>query len=215
MARDEACRGGGGTAGTVLSAARLSAELALAALAVAAAGAGFHVLSVALARRFGHGVWSWTSMLEADTARREVVMLPLERDSVSRRHRDVNGAFLLGTFVLLAAFPLTYLQYLGTSRRVCLGLFGGIALAYLTVEIGYVALGVVDSKFISVLGFLWLYASLLVVCPRGSSVPRQALRQLLVVLGGNILALNVASTSSVRASSLASCSLAANQSKNR
>jgi hypothetical protein len=214
MESDEACRGGNQVA-VVLSAARLSAELAVAALAAAAAAAGFHALNVALLRGFGHGVWEGWSMLDVDTARREVVMLTLERDSISRRHRDVNGAFLLSTFVLLAALPLTYMQYLGTSRRICLGLFGGIALAYLMVEIGYVALGVLDSKLIAVFGFVWLYAALRVVCPRGSSVPRQALRQMLVVLGGNVLTVYIGSSHNVRPHSFARLLLAANQSKYR
>ncbi len=49
-----------------------------------------------------------------------------------------------------------------------------------------------------VIGFLWLYAVLRVLCPSGSAVPRQALRLMFIVSIGAIFTQNVASSRNVR-----------------
>ena len=75
---------------------------------------------------------------------------------------------------------------------------GAMALSYLTLELGYVVLGVgAFLTFGPVIGFMWLYAVLRVLCPSGSAVPRQALRQMLIVSIGVILCANVAQSRSV------------------
>ena len=188
----------GGHAVAVLAAARLSVELALAALAALAAAWVYTVGNDLLITGPGHGAWVTAPLYGVDYVHREVVIMHREPNSISRRHLAVNGASLLGNFVLLCAFPLAYTQYLGASRRVCLAMVGAMALSYLTVELGYVVLGVgAFGTFQIVFGFMWLYAVLRVLCPSGSAVPRQALRQMLIVSIGNILCQNVAQSRSV------------------
>ena len=181
-----------------LAAARLSVELALAALAALAAAWVYVVLNDLLVVGFGRGAWSTAPLYGVDYVHREVVIMYREPNSISRRHRETNAAGLLGTFVLLCAFPFAYMQYLGASRRVCSAMVGAMALSYLTVELGWVVLGVgAFWTFHVVLGFVWLYAVLRVLCPSGSAVPRQALRQMLIVSIGTILCQNVAQSRSV------------------
>jgi hypothetical protein len=68
-----------------------------------------------------------------------------------------------------------------------------IALSYSFLELGYVVLGVqLFNHYQLVIGFMWLYAALRVLCPSGSAVPRQALRQLAVLSIGNMLVHKVA-----------------------
>ena len=122
-----------------------------------------------------------------------------EPDSLSRRHRETNVACLVSSFVLLCAFPLAYMQYLGASRRVCLAMLCAIALSYFSLELGFVVLGLQPfSAYQVVFGFMWLFAVLRVICPSGSAVPRQALRQMLVLCVGNFLYRNVAHSRNVR-----------------
>ena len=188
----------GGHAVAVLDAARLSVELALAALAALAAAWVYMVVSELLVVGPGRGAWCTAPLYGVDYVHREVVIMHREPDSISRRHRETNGACLLGTFVLLCAFPFAYMQYLGASRRVCSAMVGAMALSCLTVELGWVVLGVgAFWTFHVVLGFVWLYAVLRVLCPSGSAVPRQALRQMLIVFIGNILCQNVSQSHSV------------------
>ena len=189
----------GGHAVTVLDAARLSVELALAALAALAAAWVYNHVTDLLLVGPGHGAWLTAPLYGVDYVHREVVIMHREPNSMSRRHREVNGTCLLGTFVLLCAFPFAYMQYLGASRRVFWAMVGAMALSYLTVELGWVVLGV-DAfwTFQVVFGFMWLYAVLRVLCPSGSAVPRQALRQMLIVSIGVILCNNVAQSRSVR-----------------
>ena len=188
----------GGHAVAVLDAARLSVELALAALAALAAAWVCNLGTDLLIVSPGRGVWSTAPLYGVDYVHREVVIMYREPNSISRRHRETNAAGLLGTFVLLCAFPFAYMQYLGASRRVCSAMVGAMALSYLTVELGWVVLGV-GAFWTShaVLGFVWLYAVLRVLCPSGSAVPRQALRQMLIVSIGTILCQNVAHSHSV------------------
>jgi hypothetical protein len=189
----------GGHAVAVLAAARLSVELALAALAAPAAAWVYTLVRELLVVGPGRGAWVTAPLYGVDYMHREVVIMHQEPNSMSRRHREVNGACLLATFVLLCAFPFAYMQYLGASRRVCSAMVGAMALSYLTFELGYVVLGVgAFSSFHIVFGFMWLYAVLRVLCPSGSAVPRQALRQMLIVSIGVILCTNVAQSHSVR-----------------
>ncbi len=182
----------------VLAAARLSVEFAPTALSALAAAWVYTVVSELLVTGPGYGAWVTAPLFGVDYVHREVVIMHREPNSISRRHREVNGAGLLAAFLLLCAFPFAYMQYLGASRRVCSAMVGTIALSYLTLELGYVVLGV-DAFFnySVVFGFMWLYAVLHVLCHRGSAVPRQALRQMLVVSIGNILCQNIAQSRSV------------------
>jgi hypothetical protein len=183
----------------VLAAARLSVELALAALAALAAAWVYMLVSELLVVGPGRGAWVTAPLYDVDYVHREVVIMHREPDSMSRRHREVNGACLLATFVVMCAFPFAYMQYLGASRRVCSAKVGAMALSYLTVELGWVVLGVgAFWSFQVVFGFMWLYAVLRVLCPSGSAVPRQALRQMLIVSFCAIFVQNVAQSHSVR-----------------
>jgi hypothetical protein len=187
----------------VLDAARLSVELALAALATLAAAWVYTVVTELLIVGPGHGAWHTAPLYGVDYVHREVVIMYQEPNSMSRRHRETNGACLLATFALLCAFPLAYMQYLGTSRPVCSAMVGAMALSYLTLELGNVVLGVtLFGSYEVVFGFMWLYAILRVHCPSGSAVPRQALRQMLIVSIGTILCQNVAQSRSVRVRAL-------------
>ena len=188
----------GGHAVAVLAAVRLSVELALAALAALAAVWVYVVLNDLLNTGPGLGAWPTAPLYDVDYVHREVVIMHREPTSIFRRHREVNGACLLATFVLLCAFPLAYTQYLGASRRVSSAMVGAMALSYWTVELGWVVLGVtLFGSYQVVFGFMWLYAVLRVLCPSGSAVPRQALRQMLIVSIGTILCQNVAQSRSV------------------
>jgi hypothetical protein len=190
-ASDEPARGGSGTVNAARAAARLSAELALAALASGLVGAAFHVLQLFSIKNAARGVWSSTPMHNVDYARREIVIVHLEANTMSRRHREVNEVGWSWTFVILCSFPLAYAQFLGASRQVCVWMAGAVALAYVSLEVGWVVLGVRPiSTYIPVVGFLWMYAALRALCPSGSLIPRQALRQLLVLVVGNFLVWN-------------------------
>jgi hypothetical protein len=189
----------GGHAMSVQAAARLSVELALASLAALAASSVHVVLLDLLIVGPGRGAWALAPLHDVDFKHREVVILDREPNSISRRHREVNVLGLHLTFVQLCTFPLAFTQYLGASRRVCSAMVGAMALSYLTVELGYVVLGVtLIATFAVVFGFMWLYAVLRVLCPSGSGVPRQALRQMLIVSIGAIFVTNVASSRDVR-----------------
>jgi hypothetical protein len=198
-AGEERGSGGGGHALPVLTAMRLSAETALAALASLIAAWISVTLTHMLVMGPGRGAWQTAPLYGVDYVHRSAVVMYREPDSISRRHRETNGASLLGHFLLLCAFPLAYVQYLGASRRVCRWVTGAVFLAYLTLEIGKVVLGVnAMGGYSAGLGFMFLYAALRVLCPSGSAVPRQALRTMLVITIGNILCMNVPSSRSVR-----------------
>lgn len=137
----------GGHAVAVLAAARLSVELALAALAALAAAWVYTVGNDLLITGPGHGAWVTAPLYGVDYVHREVVIMHREPNSISRRHLAVNGASLLGNFVLLCAFPLAYTQYLGASRRVCLAMVGAMALSYLTLELGIVNTTTTTPRF--------------------------------------------------------------------
>ena len=182
-----------------LAAARLSVELALAALAALAAASVYSLIGTLLIVGPGRGAWVTAPLYDVDYVHREVVIMHREPNSISRRHRETNGACLLATFVLLCAFPLAYVQYLGASRRAFWAMVGAMALSYSTLELGSVVLGVTPfGSYQVVFGFMWLYAALRVHCPSGSAVPRQALRQMLIVTIGSILCNNVAQSRGVR-----------------
>jgi hypothetical protein len=187
-----------GHALTARAAVRLIAEMVLAALAATAANlVGDSVTAEQI--KSARGAWHTSVFYGVDYVHREVVIMDQEPDSLSRRHRETNVASLLASFLLLCAFPLAYMQYLGASRRVCLAMLCAIALSYFTLELGYVVLGLQPfGAYQFVFGFMWLYAVLRVICPSGSAVPRQALRQMLVLCIGNFLTRNVARSRNVR-----------------
>ncbi len=186
--------------GAALSAARLSGELALAALAAAGAGALYMWLQFVLGRAYGPGSWTFAALLDADYVAREPVILWADPDSVARRSREINQALLLSELLMVCAFPLAYMQYLGCrSWRVCAGTAATIALSIAVLEIGYVVLNVYAmSAFIGLLSLLVLYATLRVLCPKDSAVPRQALRQMLIVCIGSVIVRYAPDVSSVR-----------------
>ncbi len=183
----------GGHALAVLAAARLSVELALVAIVVMAAGCAYGLTTAQLVSGAGRGAWLNAPLYGVDYVHREAVIMYLEPDSISRRHRETNVAGLLGVFILICSWPLAYTQYLGASRRVFGAMVCVIALSYTSLELGYVVLGVrLFFDYLTVIGFMWLYAALRVLCPSGSTVPRQALRQLAVLSIGNFIVMNVA-----------------------
>ncbi len=191
-ASDEPAAGGHPLA--VRAAARLSVELALAALVALAAACVFDLATTQLLLSGAARSASWlTSLIDVDYVHRKAVIMTQEPDSISRRHRATNVTGLLMTFVLMCSWPLAYMQYLGASRRAFGAMVCVIALSYSFLELGYVVLGVrLFGQYRSVIGFMWLYAALRVLCPSGSAVPRQALRQLAVLSIGNMLVMNVA-----------------------
>ncbi len=182
----------GGHALAVRAAARLSVELALAALVPLAAVSSYAKASQ-LVSGLARGAWWLAPLYGVDYVHREAVIMYLEPDSISRRHRETNVGVLLGVFVMMCSWPLAYMQYLGASRRAFGAMVCVIALSYSFLELGYVVLGVrLFFQFQSVIGFMFIYAALRVLCPSGSAVPRQALRQLAVLSIGNILITSVA-----------------------
>ena len=100
----------GSHAVAVLDAARLSVELALSALAALAVVWVYVVLLDLLIVGPGHGAFVNAPLYDVDDEHREVVIMHREPNSMSRRHREVNGGCLLAVFVLLCAFPLAYTQ---------------------------------------------------------------------------------------------------------
>jgi hypothetical protein len=184
----------GGNALAVRAAARLSVELALAALVALAAACTYDLASTQLILSgAARSAFSLAPLLDVDYVHREAVIMTREPDSISRRHRMTNVAALLLTFVMMCSWPLAYMQYLGASRRAFGAMVCVIALSYSFLELGYVVLGVqLFTQYQTVIGFMLLYAALRVLCPSGSEVPRQALRQLAVLSVVNIFAMNVA-----------------------
>ncbi len=183
----------GGHALAVRAAARLSVELALAALVPLAAACAFELATTQLISGPASGAWWTAPFFGVDYVHREAVIMYQEPDSIPRRHRETNVACLVATFVLTCSWPLAYMQYLGASRRAFGAMVCVIALSYSFLELGCVVLGVrIFLDYLPVIGFMWLYAALRVLCPSGSAVPRQALRQLAVISIGNVLVMNVA-----------------------
>ena len=184
----------GGHALAVRAAARLSVELALAALVALAAACVFDLATTQLLLSGAARSASWlTPLIDVDYVHRKAVIMYQEPDSISQRHRATNVAGLLITFVMMCSWPLAYMQYLGASRRAFGAMVCVIALSYSFLELGYVVLGVrLFTDYSPVIVFMWLYAALRVLCPSGSAVPRQALRQLAVLSIGNMLVMNVA-----------------------
>ncbi len=194
---------GSGTVIAARAAARLSAELALAGLVLAAVGAAYHMLSIFNIKNAARGVWEATPLHNVDYVRREIVIMTSEPNTMSQRYRKVNEVGWSWTFVLLCSFPLAYAQFLGASRQVCVWMAGAVALAYISLEVGYVVLGVeLFSGFQMVVGFLWMYAALRALCPSGSIVSRQVLRQLLVLVAGNYIVWNFPASRTVSTTGL-------------
>jgi hypothetical protein len=202
-ASDEPARRGSGLVIAARAAARLSAELALAALPAAAVVAALHMLANFSMKNAARGVWPSTPLHNADYLRREIVFVSSEPDTMSKRHRSTNEVGWSWHFVLLCSFPLAYAQFLGASRQVCVWMAGAVALAYVSLEVGWVVLGIgLMGYYSSVVGFLWMYGALRALCPSGSIIPRQALRQLLVLVVGNYLVWNFPASRTVSTAGL-------------
>jgi hypothetical protein len=127
----------------VRAAARLSAELALAALVALAAACAFDLATTqVILSGATRGSRLFHCFYGVDYVHRAAVIVYLEPDSISRRHREINVAWVLSAFVLMCSWPLAYIQYLGASRRAFGAMVGVIALSYSFLELGYVVLGV-------------------------------------------------------------------------
>jgi hypothetical protein len=95
--------------------------------------------------------------------------------------------------------PVCYVAYLGASLKVCCVVLGSAVLAFTVTSAGFVVSG--NAAFLMyspALGFASLVVALKLICPRNSTIPRHALKQALVFMVGNVLALNVIHETTVR-----------------
>ncbi len=112
------------------------------------------------------------------------------------------GVVLAGTWfqtLALFCFPVCYVAYLGASLKVCCVVLGSAVIAFMVSSVGFV----VSEKiaFISYcppLGFALLVAALKLICPRNSKIPTHAIKQVLVLMVGNVLVMNVIPEKTVR-----------------
>jgi hypothetical protein len=170
-----------------------------AALVAVPAGAAYffgHDLSVA---SLGEGVEN--SYAFRDTARmqrREPYTVEFDWSTTTARW----GRVLTLTWdltVFLFCFPVCYVAYLGASLKVCCVVLGSAVLAFMVSSVGFV----VSEKYAFILysgalGFALLVAALKLICPRNSKIPRQALKQALVLMVGSVLVTNVIPEKTVR-----------------
>jgi hypothetical protein len=190
-----------GTAGQagMAPAALLSATLALAAAVPLCAAALYNAGAVALQSWSGRGVYASVSFEGVDYARREPVIILLDLSTAHNRFMGSNVALLLSIITLLVSFPFAFAQYLGASRRVCAFLMGSSATAWALMNVGWVVFGIgAFLTYLVLVGFITLYLSLRMVSPRGSQVPKQALRTMIIVAIGNVLLQSVPNQANVR-----------------
>jgi hypothetical protein len=175
----------------LFAAVRLSIEFALAALVTVPLAALYDKARLALQLRFGRGVFVLASF-DVDYVHRERVIVTEDHSTVWARHKMLNGALPVSCLVLYCTFPFVYAQYLGGTRRVYAMLAGAAALTWGSVELGFVVLGIEEIySYAPLLGFVILAAVLRLVCPTGSRVPAQALKQMVLVGAGNVLMVHV------------------------
>jgi hypothetical protein len=104
-----------------------------------------------------------------------------------------------GQTILLFFFPVCYVAYFGGFAKIRRAALGSALLALMIVWLGYTITG--SNEFLSyspALGFAVLIMALRLGCPRSSKVPRQAIKQALALLVGNVLLNNVIPETGVR-----------------
>jgi hypothetical protein len=122
---------------------------------------------------------------------REVFTVDFDWSTPAARWQRVR-AQLFQQVVCNFHLAIFYTIYLGASAKVCCVVLGSAVVATASASLAYYLSGV--SAFVSyspVLGGCLLVAALILVCPRGSKIHRQAFKQLLVVMMGNALLVNV------------------------
>jgi hypothetical protein len=157
---------------------------------------------------FGSGVVRTFGLRDAAVVERREINF--DRSTSSARWQTALESLWSQT-VVLSSFPICYLAYLGMSLQASCLTLGSAMLTFATASTAFVATGsVVWMNYSAVLGFALLVAALRFMCPRGSTIPRQALKQALVVMAGNALVMNVIAETTVRRSRAtpAPCSLA-------
>jgi hypothetical protein len=103
--------------------------------------------------------------------------------------------------VVLFFFPVCYVAYLGSSLRVCCLAFGSVALAFTVASAGFMLSGkLAFLQYSPGFVFALLTLALKLLCPRGSKIPTQAIKQALVLMVGNLLVMNVIPETTVRES---------------
>ncbi len=116
-----------------------------------------------------------------------------------RGQKFLNAVWQLA--VMLLFFPVCYVAYLGSSLRMCCLAFGSVALAFTVASAGFMLSGkIAFLQYSPVLGFALLTVALKLLCPRGSKIPTQAIKQALVLMVGGFLVLNVIPETTVRES---------------
>jgi hypothetical protein len=169
-------------------------------LAVPAGAAEFLVDDLTVAT-FGKGVHMIAAFRdEARMERHEPFTVDFDWGTPAAR-----GQYVLASVweqaVALFFFPVCYVAYLGSSLRVCCLAFGSVALAFTVASAGFMLSGKRAFLLYSpVLGFALLTIALKLLCPRGSKIPTQAIKQALVLMVGNLLVMNVIPETTVRES---------------
>ncbi len=172
-------------------AVHLSVKFAFFALVTVPVTALYDYARVAMQLRFGHGVFVLSSF-DVDYVNRERVIVTEDHSTMWARHKMLNGALPVSCLVLYCSFAFVYAQYLGGSRYTRAKVASAAALTWGLVELGFVVLGIeAVYSYAPLLAFVVLFAVLRLVCPAGSKVPTQVIRQMFVVGVGNWLMINV------------------------
>jgi hypothetical protein len=185
---------------TVRSALWLSLVCAATAAVVAVpAGALEFLVNDAAWKTFGNGV-DFSSCFNdpGPMLRREPYTCRVDRSSAGRR-----GTYLLGgglqQMIVLGLFPLSYALYLGSSRRAYALMSLPVVLTFLVIVVGFVFSGYfVFFNYSAVFGCFFLCIVLWRLCPHGSRVPMQAVKQSVLLLLWNVLVMNVIPERTVR-----------------
>jgi hypothetical protein len=122
---------------------------------------------------------------------REVFTVDFDMSTPAARWRRVMAQLwqeVLCTFYI----PMFYTVYLGATAKVCCVVLGSAVVSLASASLAYVLFGVpAFLTYSPMLGACLLMAALTLVCPCGSKIPRQALKQSLVVMMGNAFLVNV------------------------
>jgi hypothetical protein len=198
--REGSRRSLGVTWGEVRVAAWLSVVCAItAALVAVPAGAAELLVPAQIWATFGEGVSRKETFRDrVRMERREPFIVDFDWSTPrTRSQHALAGAW--NQSVILLFFPVCYVAYLGASLRVCCPILGSVVLTLATVMAGFVLSGNNAALDYSPgLGFALLVVALRLLCPRGSRIPVQAIKQALVVLVGNVLIKNVIPETTVR-----------------
>jgi hypothetical protein len=135
--------------------------------------------------------------------RREPFSVEFDWVTVTTRWPVVLANLWSQTCILTYA-PVCYVAYLGASLKVCCAVLGSAVITHVAATAGFVISGMVQFvNYSPVLGLALLIVALKLVCARNSEIPKQATKQALVMLVGNVLVLNVIAEKTVRANSIA------------